>query len=709
LTVSFTSQTASVCTVTGSTVTLAAAGACTIQATQAGNTNYAAAASVNQTFTVTPESQTISFGALANQAYGTAPFSLTATASSGLPVTFTSLASPLCSVSGKTVTIITTGTCTIQATQAGNASYSAAPAVIQSFTVTPASQTITFAALSNQSLGTAPFSLSATASSGLQVVFTSLTTPACTVSLTTVNLAAIGTCTIQATQAGSANYSAAAAVNQSFTITAGTAVTSVSILSFANTIVGKSGAVQTFTLQNNGNMPLTIASIAVTGSDSGNYQYTADAAHPCPISPATLGTGSSCTLDVAFAPASQGLHNKAQVAIVDNSGNVPGSAQAVALTGTGIVLSSIDIGASSGSLASGASEQFTATGTYSDNSTASLTNQATWTSSAPAVASMSATGVASAVSAGQTNITAALSGVASNSFALTVSAGTAASISVAGGSGQNAAMGTAFTSPLQALVKDAGGNVVANAAVTFTAPVSGASGSFANGLATYTTATNASGLASALTFTANSTGGAYSVTASVAGVSATASFSLTNGKAPALTITETPVGTFVQGQNAVYNVTVANGANAGPTSGTITVTESVPAGLTLAGLNGGPMWTCTVASASCTTDTVLNPGASSTIVIALSVPFNGPSASANGVSLSGGGSPTIAAKDPTPIVSACAVTLDSKPSVADVQAIINQALGIKGPANDLNGDGRVDIVDLQIVTNAAMGQSCSAS
>jgi hypothetical protein len=96
-------------------------------------------------------------------------------------------------------------------------------------------------------------------------------------------------------------------------------------------------------------------------------------------------------------------------------------------------------------------------------------------------------------------------------------------------------------------------------------------------------------------------------------------------------------------------------------------------------------------------------------VIALSVPFNGPSASANGVSISGGGSPTIAAKDPTPIVSACAVTLDSKPSVADVQAIINQALGIKGPANDLNGDGRVDIVDLQIVTNAAMGQSCSAS
>jgi hypothetical protein len=47
-------------------VTLVAAGTCTIQATQAGNANWAAATPVNQSFQVTQESQTITFGALPN-------------------------------------------------------------------------------------------------------------------------------------------------------------------------------------------------------------------------------------------------------------------------------------------------------------------------------------------------------------------------------------------------------------------------------------------------------------------------------------------------------------------------------------------------------------------------------------------------------------------------------------------------------------------
>jgi thermitase len=570
-------------------------------------------------------------------------------------------------------------------------------------------QSISFGALPNVALGRAPFSVSATASSGLTVSFASLTTTVCTVSGTTVTLAAIGNCTIEATQAGNAVYTAAPSVDQSFTVTGPTATPGAGAANFANTIVGKSSAIQTFTLQNSGNAPLTIASIAVTGSDSGNYLYTADAVHPCPISPATLAAASSCTLDVAFAPVGQGSHNQAQVAIVDNSANVPGSTQTVALTGTGIVLSAIAIGANSATLAYGASEQFTAAGTYSDTSTANLTSQVTWASSAPAVASMSAGGMATALLTGQTNITASLSGVTSNIFALTVTAGTPASISGTAGSGQSTTVGTVFTSLLQALVKDGGGNLVPNASVTFTAPASGASGTFSNGLATYTTATNTSGVATALTFTANSTAGAYSVTASVAGVSPAASFSLTNTIPPALTITETAAGTFIQGQNAVYNVTVANAANAGPTSGPITMTEKVPAGLTLIGLNGGSTWNCSVANTSCTTSTVLNPGASSSIVVTLSVPFNGPSSATNGISLSAGGSVTIAASNPTAIVSACAVTLDSQPSVADVQAIINEALGVSAPANDLNGDGTVNVVDLQIVSNAVLGQSCSAS
>jgi hypothetical protein len=221
LAVSFASTTLAVCTTSGATVTLVAAGTCTIQATQAGNTNWAAATPVSQSFQVTQESQTITFGALGNQHFGTPPFTVGATASSGLAVSFASTTPAVCTVSGATVTLAAGGTCTIQATQAGNATWAAATPVSQSFQVTPESQTITFGALSNQPFGTPPFTVSATSSSGLTVSFNSQTTKVCGVSGTTVTLAAGGTCTIQATQAGNANWAAAAPVSQSFQVTPG--------------------------------------------------------------------------------------------------------------------------------------------------------------------------------------------------------------------------------------------------------------------------------------------------------------------------------------------------------------------------------------------------------------------------------------------------------------------------------------------------------
>jgi hypothetical protein len=67
---------------------------------------------------------------------GTAPFLISATASSALPVSFASLSPTYCSVSGNTVTLLNAGTCTIQATQPGNATYSPAAPVNQSFLIT---------------------------------------------------------------------------------------------------------------------------------------------------------------------------------------------------------------------------------------------------------------------------------------------------------------------------------------------------------------------------------------------------------------------------------------------------------------------------------------------------------------------------------------------------------------------------------------------
>ena len=87
------------------------------------------------TLTIGKASQTITFAALANKLYGAAPFAVSATASSGLAVSFSSDTTSVCTVSGNTVTLHSTGTCTIRASQAGNANYQPATDVTRSFVV----------------------------------------------------------------------------------------------------------------------------------------------------------------------------------------------------------------------------------------------------------------------------------------------------------------------------------------------------------------------------------------------------------------------------------------------------------------------------------------------------------------------------------------------------------------------------------------------
>jgi hypothetical protein len=55
----------------------------------------------------------------------------------------------------------------------------------------------------------------------------------------------------------------------------------------------------------------------------------------------------------------------------------------------------------------------------------------------------------------------------------------------------------------------------------------------------------------------------------------------------------------------------------------------------------------------------------------------------------------------------CNVTGDSQPSVADVQQIINEALGALPAKNDLNGDGVTNVIDVQIVVNDVLGFDCT--
>src|SRR6185436_3368710 len=122
------------------------------------------------------------------------------TASSGLAVVFSTASAGVCSVSGTTLTITGAGTCTVDANQPGNAGFNPAPQVSQGFTVTKANQAITFNALANKSFGDPPFAISASASSGLAVAFTSATPSICGVAGSTVTVLAVGTCTINANQ-----------------------------------------------------------------------------------------------------------------------------------------------------------------------------------------------------------------------------------------------------------------------------------------------------------------------------------------------------------------------------------------------------------------------------------------------------------------------------------------------------------------------------
>jgi hypothetical protein len=140
LAVAFTSATTSICTVSGTTVTFVTVGTCTINANQAGNANWNAASQVQQSFTISQGNQTISFTSSApgSAVVGGATYTPTATATSGLTVTFTSATTSVCTVSGGTVTFVGAGTCTINANQAGNTNWNAAPQVQQSFSVSGA-------------------------------------------------------------------------------------------------------------------------------------------------------------------------------------------------------------------------------------------------------------------------------------------------------------------------------------------------------------------------------------------------------------------------------------------------------------------------------------------------------------------------------------------------------------------------------------------
>src|SRR5439155_1671606 len=154
-------------------------------------------------------------------AYNGPSYTVAATASSGLAVTFGSSTLTVCTVSGSTVSFVGVGSCTVTANQAGNGNYAAATQPTQSVAVGQASQTITFTSIapSNAVYNGLTYAVAATGgASGNSVTFGSSTLPVCTVSGSTVTFVGAGTCTVTANQTGNVNYAAAPQATQSFTV-----------------------------------------------------------------------------------------------------------------------------------------------------------------------------------------------------------------------------------------------------------------------------------------------------------------------------------------------------------------------------------------------------------------------------------------------------------------------------------------------------------
>jgi predicted outer membrane repeat protein len=284
LPVSYSSSKPAVATVSGSTVTIVGVGATDITASQAGNGNYAPAASATQAVTVNKAGLTVT-AANASRAYGSANPVFTAAYSgfvngdsaaalTGAPALSTTAeessppgAYPVSAAAGNLAS--------------GNYSFTFLPGTL---TVGQASQAITFAALAAKAYGDAPFTLSATSSSGLPVSYSSSNPAAATVSGNTVTIIGAGATTITASQAGNGNYGAAADVARTLTVNLNIASVTLGNLAHiydgtaksATAVTSPAGLTVTFTYDGSATPPTDAGSYEVIGAISDvNYQGTA--------------------------------------------------------------------------------------------------------------------------------------------------------------------------------------------------------------------------------------------------------------------------------------------------------------------------------------------------------------------------------------------------------------------------------------------------
>ena len=273
-------------TISGSTVTLTGIGMVTLLASQAAAGNYRAG-SQTATFSVAGQAQTITFPQPTSPVnYGAAPITLSASASSGLSVTFSVISGPA-RVTGSTLTITGAGTVAVAANQAGSGSFAAAPAVTRSILVNRDVPTVGFSLTPNPVVAQNNITLTATASSSVSTPTGSVTFYDGSTSLGSVTLSG-GTATMSTTSLAVGQHSISAVYNgdSNFEMVT-TSTVSETVVDFSLS-VGSSSAQ---TVQPGGTATYTVA-----------FSLTGGGTLPAPVTFAASGqpTGAS----VSFSPSS---------------------------------------------------------------------------------------------------------------------------------------------------------------------------------------------------------------------------------------------------------------------------------------------------------------------------------------------------------------------------------------------------------------------
>ena len=220
LNVNFTSNTLGICTVSAGLLTMVSEGDCSITASQSGSSSYLPAKSVTNVMKLSKGTQTITFSPTSTLRFDSGPYTLQASASSGLAVIFASNSSNVCSISGNLLTMISVGVCSISASQPGNGLFAAAPEVIQAINMIKNSQ---YLELANTGPGyfsaKTPFTVTAYSHYGFELNLINKTENVCTLVSpqrtdnsvfskveSLVTMVKAGYCTITATVSGNEFY-----------------------------------------------------------------------------------------------------------------------------------------------------------------------------------------------------------------------------------------------------------------------------------------------------------------------------------------------------------------------------------------------------------------------------------------------------------------------------------------------------------------------